>query len=166
MSRKPTEPITELAPAKNIAYGFLARRDYAAAELRQRLLRRGVVPETADAVLADLAELGYIDDKRFAKAWVASRGEGKGLGRHRLRQELRQKGIDPEQSETALVNYDPDAELATAIDLAERRLRQLPDRADPEETAKARQRVAQYLQRRGFDWETIRVAIRRAEESK
>lgn len=164
MSRKPINPITELAPARSIAYSFLARRDYAAAELRQRLLRRGVVPETADAVLADLTELGYVDDKRFAKAWVTARGEGKGLGRHRLRQELRQKGIDPEQGETALAAYDPDAELATAIDLAARRLRQLPVPVGREEAAKTRHRIAQYLQRRGFDWETINAAIRQAEE--
>lgn len=150
-----------LSAARAIAYSFLARRDYAEAELRQRLLRRGVDETVAEQVLTELSDAGYVNDSRFASAWVAARGTGKGLGRRRLRQELRQKGISQDEGEAALAEYDADTELATAIETAARRLRQYPPAATADEAARQRHRLAQFLQRRGFDWETTKTAVNR-----
>lgn len=163
MSTQSPEPLDPEAvnAARAIAYTYLARRDYAEAELRQRLLRRGVEPAVADVVLADLSAAGYVDDRRFAVAWVASRGTGKGLGRRRLRQELRQKGVDPDEGEAALSEYSPEDELETAMEVASRRLRQYPPATNGDERTRQRHRLAQFLQRRGFDWDTTKTAINR-----
>lgn len=156
-----TESEAAVSAARTIAYSFLARRDYAEAELRQRLLRRGVAPAVAERVLTELSAAGYVDDSRFAAAWVAARGTGKGLGRRRLRQELRQKGIDPETGDAALASYDAETELETAIEAAARRARQYPPATSAAEAARQRHRLAQFLQRRGFDWETTKAAVNR-----
>lgn len=160
MSDRPGEQAA-LQAARTIAFSLLARRDYTEAELRQRLRRRGVADMIAEAVLGELSASGYVDDRRFAAAWVAARGAGKGLGRRRLRQELRQKGIDPDESEAALAGYDAETELATAIETAARRLRQYPPAQTAEELVRQRHRLAQFLQRRGFDWEMTKSAINR-----
>ena len=41
-----------------------------------------------------MAELGYLDDEAFARAWVASRDRARPRGEHALRRELQLKGVD------------------------------------------------------------------------
>ena len=51
-----------LQQARTLAYSFLARRDYAEAELRQRLLRRGVAATVAEHVLKTATDAGAAAD--------------------------------------------------------------------------------------------------------
>jgi regulatory protein len=68
-------------------------------------------------------EVGLVDDRAFARAWVQSRQPGKGLARRALAQELRCKGVDDEVARAALEEVDPDDEVETARTLVRRRLR-------------------------------------------
>ena len=49
---------------------YLARRDYARSELREKLIATGASRDEADAVLDEIAGLGYLSDTRFANALV------------------------------------------------------------------------------------------------
>jgi regulatory protein len=93
---------------------------------RQQLadaMRRGGVPdEAADRVLGSLTGAGLIDDAAFARAWVESRHHSRGLSRRSLSAELRQRGVDADDITEAVEALDPDQEVATARQLAERKL--------------------------------------------
>ncbi len=140
--------------ALNRALRFLAVRPRSTWEVRQNLLRyrpqgRPLPEEHVAWVLARLEELGYLDDRAFAQYWVEQRRRFSPRGVRALAHELRQKGVPTPVIDQVLASVGD--EVAAAQEALRKRLhgwRHL----DPE----ALRRKAQgYLQRRGFDWETI-----------
>jgi regulatory protein len=108
--------------ARVICLRLLTGQPRTRAELATALARRGVPSEAAGRVLGRFAEVGLIDDRAFADAWVDSRHAGRGLGRRTLSAELRRRGVDDRTVADAMARLDPDTELQTARALVRRRL--------------------------------------------
>lgn len=93
------------------ALRILAMRDHGEAELRRKLTapvmgkngleKVDVSGEDIDKVVKWCSENRYLDDERFARQFIASRSR-KGYGPARIRQELGQKGLSREVSESAM----------------------------------------------------------------
>ena len=83
----------------NYAVRVLGGRAHSSGELREKLRRRAERAEDVDAVLAKLKELKYLDDRRFAESYAASRLENQGLGKMRVLRDLRQRRIAPQLAE-------------------------------------------------------------------
>jgi len=109
--------------ARDICLRLLAVRPRTRAELATALRKRGVPDDAAAEVLDRYDEVGIIDDRAFARAWVTSRHYGRGLARKALAGELRRKGVDNDAVGDALAELSQDTEAATARDLVERKLR-------------------------------------------
>lgn len=122
-------------------------RPQTAAEVRAKLLGRGVPPEVAGEALAHAERLGAVDDAALARAWVEDRGLRRGYGRARLREELLRRAVPGPLVDDALCVLDERDDLATATDLARRRLAQLPEGLTPEVRAR---RLTAYVVRRGY----------------
>jgi regulatory protein len=91
-------------------------------------------------------EVGMVDDRAFARAWVASRHHGKGLAGRALAGELRRKGVEDEAIGEALDELGDGVEARTARDLVDRKLRH--DRgAAPDATMR---RLVGMLARKGY----------------
>ncbi len=88
------------ASLRNKALQYLARRDYARAELYQKLLPIAENPADIDLLLDDFSARGWLSDSRFAAQWAHQRGNR--YGARRLKQELRQKGVADETIAAAL----------------------------------------------------------------
>lgn len=116
-------PRDEAEVAREICLRQLAVRPRTRAELATVLSRRGISTEAAEQVLDRYDDVGIIDDAAFARAWVSSRHQGRGLARRALANELRQRGVDADTAGAALDDLDPDTEEQTARVLVERRLR-------------------------------------------
>ena len=130
-------------------------------QLYERLCSR-FTEQAAAAAVADMVELDYVNDDRYAEA----RAHGLLMARKSRRaaaQDLRQKGLSSAQIEQELESvYAPDEdgeipELEAAAALVESRYRK--KLADGR-----RDLVVAALQRRGFAYPVIKEAIRRAEE--
>jgi regulatory protein len=109
--------------ARDICLRLLAVRPRTRAELAAALRKRGVPDDAAAEVLDRYDEVGIIDDRAFARAWVTSRHHGRGLAGRALAGELRRKGVDDESVGEALGELDPQTEEATARALVARKLR-------------------------------------------
>lgn len=109
--------------AREICLRQLATRPRTRAELAGELRRRGIADDVATEVLDRYGEVGMIDDRAFAQAWVSSRHHGRGLARQALGSELRQRGVAAETVTEALGELDRDTEVETARALVERKLR-------------------------------------------
>jgi len=133
--------------AKDYALRLLSIRPRSVREIIDRLARKGYDLQAVDSVVADLAELGLLDDAKFAKLWIESRTALRPMGASRLRAELARKGVARGLIDQALADSskDRDEEVA-AMELASRKLRSLRS-LDP---AVARRRLAGFLSRRGF----------------
>lgn len=136
------------------AIKLLARREHSRAELGRKLSAHGT-PEDIEIVLADLERSGLLSDARFAEAYVRSHGER--FGRHRLRQTLRTKGVDPDTIEARLSEADLPDEQSRAAAIWARKFGERP--ADAKEWA----RQARFLQSRGFSVDVIRTLLKEVE---
>ena len=80
----------------------LTRRAYSVHEMRKWLEQRAESRGLADAVLMRLKERGYVDDARYAKQYARQRVVGRRLGRFRVAQDLRARGVPDKHSDAAL----------------------------------------------------------------
>ncbi|MDR7520849.1 MAG: regulatory protein RecX [Armatimonadota bacterium] len=133
--------------ARAAALRLLERRLRSRAELIAALRRRGFDRETIVAVMTELHRAGWIDDARFARAWVRDRMALRPSGPRRLRAELLARGVAPAIVAEAIAAELPEgAEEALALEQARGRLRRL--QGLPPDVA--RRRLGMWLQRRGF----------------
>ena len=121
----PADQAEDPRAVNTAAAALLARRDYASAELRQKLLDRGFVAVAVDSVLATLAEQRIVDDVRFAERFVAYQAR-RGQGPVRIRQDLK-RWLAAELIEQALIDgcllYTSDAaDERSSVDLGGRRI--------------------------------------------
>ena len=119
----PTDPVDPVQRARELCLRLLASRPRTRTELADAMRRRGVPDEAAAAVLARFTDAGLIDDAAFARAWVESRHHNRGLARRALSAELKQRGVDGQDIETAVSALDPAEELATARRLVVKAMR-------------------------------------------
>jgi len=131
------------------AVGCLARREYARAELRDKLVAAGASPAEVDPVLDDLAAQGYLSDERFAHALV--RQKRGAYSKCAIAQTLKAKGVAGEAAAEALAGAD---DAATLVALWRRRFGRAP--ADDRERA----RQVRFLQSRGFGLSAILKLLR------
>lgn len=152
-----TRPRDEAEQAREICLRLLAVRPRTRAELAAALARRGIAGEVAQAVLDRYGEVGMVDDAAFARAWVTSRHQGRGLARRALANELRRRGVTGEVAAAALDEIDEETEARTARDLAVRKLRTA--RGEPEAVFR---RLVGMLARKGYP---AGVAVRAVKEA-
>lgn len=122
-STESAKPRDEEELAREICLRQLAVRPRTRAELATALTRKGISAEVSAQVLDRYDEVGMIDDAAFARAWVTSRHQGRGLARRALANELRQRGVDAETATEALGVLDETTEAETARLLVDRKLR-------------------------------------------
>jgi regulatory protein len=134
------------ARARQICLQLLTIAPRTRAQLATALSRRGVAPEAAEAVLARYTDVGLIDDAAFARAWVESRHNSRGLSRRSLSAELRRQGVPAEEIREAVGTLDPGQETATARRLVERKM--AGTRGQPAEVRV--RRAAGTLARKGY----------------
>ena len=83
----------DLKEARIKAMNLLARREHSAHELVQKLARKGLLLEDADALITTLRSDRLQSDERYAEAQVRV-GVSKGHGPIRIAQHLKQHQID------------------------------------------------------------------------
>jgi regulatory protein len=145
-----THKRTDPAAARAAAVALLARRDFASAELQERLCARGFLPETVAEVIAGLVRERLLDDACFAHNYVGYRAP-RGLGPRRIAADLLKYGLAEELVDAALAR-GPDWNALAA------QVRQAKFGAAPPADWRDRARQARFLQYRGFSADHIRAA--------
>jgi len=137
------------------AVGYLARREYSRAELREKLMAgacaTGEAAAGVEAVLDELAALGYLSDARYARSVV--RQKGGGYSKRAIGATLAAKGVRGEDAAAALAGVGIDDHEAL-VALWHRRF----GRAPTNDREKARQ--VRFLQSRGFALSAILRLLR------
>lgn len=137
--------------------------------------------QSIERIVERLVEQKYVDDAAFAKWWIDNRREFKPRGKRLLLLELKARGVSNADIQAALTTpheeghftgeaegrhdgmmarwhesgRNADDEVSLAVKASEKYARKyagLPER-------EFKQKVGQYLGRKGFDWETIEAAI-------
>lgn len=145
-------PVRPPATPTQRALGLLTRREHSRKELTRKLVSRGVDAAEVEQAVDRLAAAGWQDDRRFAGSLVRARASA-GYGPLHIRAELGTHDLAPEIRADALDGFEGDwAEIAR--DLATRRFARIED-------SRLRERkAADFLIRRGFPGDVVRVASR------
>ncbi|MEY9863419.1 regulatory protein [Catenulispora sp. GAS73] len=109
--------------AKNILMYHLGRQMQTRSQLADKLRKKEIPDDIAEAVLDRFEELHLLDDAGYAETFVRSRHTERGLAKRALGYELRKRGIDDETAAEALSTLDEDQEAVTARRLVDSRLR-------------------------------------------
>lgn len=144
------------ARAKRRAMNLLQSRDYTESGLREKL-RGGDYPENCiEEALAYVKSYGYVDDRRYAKDFIAYNLDRK--SRTRIEQDLMRKGITKdivravfEELEGEGTRQDEEAMIRSLLE---------KKKYDPKTAARQdKQRMYAFLYRRGFHTEAINRAL-------
>jgi regulatory protein len=140
--------------AREDAYRLLSFRSRAEREIADRLRRKGYDETVVAETVENLRTSGFLNDETFATDWVEARGRTR--GNRAIAHELRQKGVDAETAARALSeSRDEETERASARAAAIKKVGLRP----VDRSREARARLAAFLQRRGFGWDTIRPVL-------
>lgn len=142
----------EYERAKESALNFLTYRPRSGQEIERKLKEKQYSPIAIERTIDRLTELGYIDDRTFAKYWLDQRNHFKPRSRFALMQELSFKGVDREIVDEVLSDVD---ELDAAKRAAQKKLSRF--RTLPKD--EFRKKLAGFLQRRGFGYEIVNEVI-------
>ena len=147
--------LDEFKRAKTLAFQFLKIRNRSEKEILAQLSKKKISSQTLDQTIQYLKNLRLINDRQFARDWIAMRLQ-KPLGRRRIFFELKQKGISDEILEeeiTAVPRQESEEQIVET--LARRRL----ERYKSLDESKRKRRVFEYLARRGFEIDTITKVV-------
>ena len=147
--------------ALNNALRILSRRDHSIAELKSKLLKRGIEIDVIDSVLAECMRLDYLNDDRFAASLIRHL-KRKGCGSLRLRNELHRRGIKRSDIDKLIDDaFGVGEELQIAFEVAEKKIKSVRDR----EPRKRREKIYRFLYSRGFSSTVISEALKRVTKS-
>lgn len=126
---------------------LLARREHSFLELKNKLCLKDYPQDVVESVLRVLQDEHLLCDQRYAESYVRLR-TAKGYGPIRIRQELRERGIDGETVDGAMIDSDW---LPVASGARDKRF----GREQPQDY-REQARQARFLQYRGFTSDQIR----------
>ncbi|RDL42641.1 RecX family transcriptional regulator [Marinomonas piezotolerans] len=140
----------------NSALWILGAREHSEKELRDKLARKGFSETEIHDAIVRLLEYNYLSDERFASSFARSRAS-KPLGKQRILNELRMKGINDDAAKKAVDELDADwFELAL-------QLKQKKFGIAVTNDYKEKSKQTRYLVYRGFSFDEVKYAIEHTE---
>jgi len=135
------------------AFLWLGIRPRSRFEIKQKLKEKGFDEEVIKKTIKKLKELNYLDDEKFARAWVEDRKLNQPKGRYFIYSELKQKGVNKEIIEKVLdETYSKEEEFELALKLAKKKKAALKNL----EPYNLYQKLANYLIQKGFSWGMVK----------
>lgn len=136
---------------------LLGRRDHTRTELDRKLKQRGADPDLLQEELDWLDERGYLNHRDFASRFVRDKLQLRGWGPVKIRGELIKRGVSKEIADTTLEDEVRTLDLpAICVDLALKRRQHFLREENP---FARRQKIAAWLQRKGYSRDQIMTAI-------
>jgi regulatory protein len=144
----------ELKKAYAKGIDIVSRRLHTEKEIRDKLKLKDYAPATIDRTIDKLKEYGYVDDQVFLEHYLSFKGDLQGP--RKLKYDLMKKGIAEDLIDYALEGLKDD-EYSRCMNLAQGRLASMSQTL---EMSKKYNRLAGFLQRKGFGFGVIKEVLR------
>jgi len=144
--------------AMDAALRYLTDADRTRSRMESNLLKKGFSKDVVELTLEKLKSYGYVDDEDYAKRLVKQEVGNKGLGKRSVAGKLYRSGIDRETADAALCAIDDETEKANALAWT----RKLAAKVDEPDPRKKRDKLVRRLALKGFSYDTINYALRKA----
>ena len=132
-----------------------AQAEHCQQEMRDKMKRWEMAPEVQERVIARLIKERYIDDERYARAFVKDKIRYNKWGRRKVQQGLWMKHIDDDIQQRVLSEVDDTEYLAFLKPLLKQKAKSIKAENDYELT----QKLVRFALGRGFTYDIIRQCL-------
>ncbi len=132
-----------------------ARAEHCQHEMLEKMRRWEMSDEAQARVMARLVKERYVDDERYARAFVRDKIRYNKWGRRKVEQALWQKGIDEDIRQRVLGEIDDEEYLSVLRPLLKQKRRSTKAASDYE----LNQKLVRFALGRGFTYDVIRQCL-------
>ena len=144
--------------ADEVLYKLAARcsvSEQCLSDIETKLAKYDLTEEEKTRIVRHLVEEKYVDDRRYAEAFVRDKYRFNKWGRIKIAQGLRMKGIDKETIDTAMEAIDEQEYIEILRDLIKSKRRSTKGKNDYEINGK----LIRFATGRGLEFEAIRQCL-------
>ncbi|MBB6130951.1 regulatory protein RecX [Mucilaginibacter lappiensis] len=152
---KISNPEVALAKAEH----FCAYQERSQQEVRDKLYEWGLWPDAVEQTIGRLIEGNFLNEDRFAKAYVKGKFNQKAWGRIKIKQGLKLKRVPDVLIKKALLTIDPDDYMAALTRLLEKKATAVSEKNE----FKRRYKLQQYAMSRGYEADLIAEVLKNSD---
>lgn len=149
------QPKYSFQEAKLKIEAFCAYQERCDQEVRKKLTSWLLYEEDIEALIAHLIQTNFLNEERFACAFVSGKFRIKRWGRIKIRQHLKQKKISNYSIQKGLEEIDDDEYLETLKELSINKNHLIRANSKWDRIAK----LSRYLSSKGFESELIKIVV-------
>lgn len=153
-NQKPKK-ILDIKSAKLKAADYCAYQERSQQEVRDKLYTYGLHQAEVEEVISDLIVDGFINEERFAIAYVGGKFRVKGWGRRKIMQGLKQHRISEYCVKIGLAVIDPDEYYETLLKHTRKKFPSVKGASE----YMIKGKLMQHLVGKGFEMDLIRDAV-------
>lgn len=141
--------------AKQKIEAYCAYQERCDFEVRQKLFSWNLNLEDVDALISDLITHNFLNEERFAEAYVSGKFRIKRWGRVKIRQQLKLKKISAYSINKGMSVIDDDEYIKTARELIESKSRLIKSKNQWDKINK----LKRYLSSKGYETELVHELV-------
>ena len=130
---------------------YCAYQDRCTADIRLKMFRLGQMENQIEEALAFLKEEGFLDDERYAKAYVRGKFSSNKWGRIKIKEGLYSKKIAAETISIAMKELDEDSYIQQLVLIIESKYKKL----EVKDAYIKNQKLALYAHSKGYELDLI-----------
>jgi regulatory protein len=133
--------------AQKKAESYCAYQERSQQEVRDKLYSWGIYPNEVENVISELVLTNFVNEERFAMAYVSGKFNMNRWGKIKIRQGLKMKGISERLIKDSLNSIDIEEYLEQLTILLEKKARVLPEK----DAYKRKMKLANFALGKGFE---------------
>jgi regulatory protein len=151
--------ITDVNVAMAKAEHYCAYQERSQQEVRNKLYDWGLWTDAVENVITRLIEANFLNEERFANAYVKGKFNQKSWGKIKIKQGLKLKNVSPVLIKKALLQIEAGNYIDTLTRIIEKKAATLPEK-DP---YKRKYKLQQYALSRGFETDLTAEVLKNSE---
>lgn len=152
---KISNPEVALAKAEH----FCAYQERSQQEVRDKLYEWGLWPDAVEQTISRLIEGNFLNEDRFAKAYVKGKFNQKAWGKIKIKQGLKLKRVPDVLIKKALLTIDLDDYMASLTRLLDKKAASVTEKSE----FKRRYKLQQYAMSRGYEADLIAEVLKNSD---
>ncbi|EOZ92136.1 Regulatory protein RecX [Indibacter alkaliphilus LW1] len=144
-----------LSEAKVRIAAYCAYQERCQLEVRNKLHERGIYGDNAEDLIAEMISEGFLNEERFAQAFVRGKFKLKKWGKNKIHQALKMKQVSPYCIKSGMKEIEPEEYWEILKNQAEKKLQNTKEQDD----YKRRYKVTQFLMAKGFEHDLVQSVL-------
>jgi regulatory protein len=144
-----------LQEAKVKIAAYCAYQERCQEEVRTKLAEKGLFGDQAEELISHLIEEGFLNEERFAQAFVRGKFNLKKWGKIKITQELKLRNVSPNCIKSGMKEIDPEEYWQKLLELVEKKSGFIKE----PDLFRKKYKIQQYLMGRGFESDLVQSAV-------